>query len=79
MKSLNIDALTKIALKHIFDYRTQEVIGGYRDPGHWWEVIESKTNKIVGERFVHGYQAEIERDRLNMRAGVAEIVGMIQR
>lgn len=77
-QGLDIDALTKVALKHKYDYQTQEVVGGYLDPGHWWEVRESKTNKIVGERHAKGYEAEIERDRLNMRAGIADIVGRIQ-
>lgn len=79
MKALDIDYLTKIALKHKFDYRTQEVVGGVHNPGHWWEVLEGKTHKMIGGRHAQSYQAEIERDRLNMRAGIADIVGRIQR
>lgn len=77
--TLDIDVLTKIALKHKYDYKTQEVVGGYLDPGHWWQVEESKTNKIVSKRYPQGYEAKLERDRLNMRAGIADIVGRIQR
>lgn len=72
------DELTRVALSHQFDHRVQEVVGGYRNPGHWWEIWTLDGRKLEGKTFPSSYDAERERDRLNMRAAIGDVLARLR-
>lgn len=73
-----LDEMAEIVFKHRYDYHAREVYGGYRDPGHWWQ-IEDQHGRVVGERIADTFDAHARSARLCLRSGIADLIARIRK